>query len=325
MKAVIISRSGGPEVLEVKERPTPKPGPGEVRIRVAAAGVNRPDVIQRQGKYPAPSGVPADIPGLEVAGVVDAIGPGTDRWKVSDQICALVAGGGYAEFVSVPGEQCLPVPEGMTFPEAASLPETYFTVWTNVFQRCNFREGERVLVHGGTSGIGVAAIQMISSSGGTVIVTAGTDEKCRFCEALGAKRAINYRTENFEDVIRETFGGVDIILDMIGGDYTPMNLNCLNTEGRLAIINAMRGREGNVDLMRIMVKRLVVTGSTLRARDKEFKYQIASELEASIWPLFKKGLIKPVVYKTFSMNDAAEAHNLMESSRHIGKIVLLME
>ena len=322
MRAVVITSPGDPDVLRIEERPAPIPGGGEVLIRVGAAGVNRPDVIQRQGRYPAPPGVPDDIPGLEVAGIIEATGDEVQRWKPGDRVCALVAGGGYAEYVSVPAVQCLPVPDGWDMIMAASVPETFFTVWTNVFQRCGFKQGESVLVHGGTSGIGVAAIQMVKAMGGRVAVTAGTEEKCRFAEGLGADRAINYREEDFEGAVREEFGGVDIILDMIGGDYAPKNIRCLNEEGRIAIINAMGGREATVDLMRIMVKRLIVTGSTLRSRNAEFKGKIASELEAHIWPLIQEAHIKPVIYKTFPLEEAAEAHRLMESGRHIGKIVL---
>ncbi|MCA6074732.1 NAD(P)H-quinone oxidoreductase [Fulvivirga sedimenti] len=324
MKAVVISEPGGPDVLELRDAPLPDPGPGEVRIRVYAAGVNRPDVIQRQGRYPAPPGVPADIPGLEVAGVVDMVGKDAPRWKVGDRVCALLAGGGYAEYVTVPSGQCLPVPANWDFIQAASVPETFFTVWANIFQRGHFQKGETVLVHGGSSGIGVAAIQMISTMGGKIIITAGTDEKCAFCKRLGADRSINYRTEDFESVIREEFGGVDIILDMIGGDYTPKNLNCLREEGRLIIINAMNGRQAEVDLMRVMVKRLTITGSTLRVRSPEFKQRIAEELESNIWPLMADGSIKPVVFRTFSFGNALSAHKLMETSEHMGKIVLEM-
>ncbi len=323
MKAVIISRPGDPEVLVIREMPMPEPGKGEVRIRVHAAGVNRPDIIQRQGRYPAPPGVPADIPGLEVAGVIDAIGDDTSRWKTGDRVCALLAGGGYAEYVTVPGVQCLPVPDGWDFTEAASIPETFFTVWTNIFQRGSFKRGELVLVHGGSSGIGVAAIQMITAMGGRVIVTAGSDEKCEFCSQLGAARSINYRTEDFESVIREEFKGVNIILDMIGGDYTPKNLNSLRDDGRLVIINAMNGREAPVDLMRVMVKRLTITGSTLRVRSPHFKHRIAQELEKNVWPLISEGKIHPVIFQTFPFEQAASAHSLMESSYHRGKIVLV--
>lgn len=324
MQAIIFNEPGSPEVLVSESRPLPDPGRGEVRIRILAAGVNRPDIIQRQGKYPAPPGVPADIPGLEVAGIIDHTGEGVTRWQAGDAVCALVAGGGYAEYVIAPEAQCLPIPEGLSMAEAATLPETFFTVWSNVFDRGNFSPGESVLIHGGTSGIGVAGIQMIKGMGGKVIVTAGTEEKCQLCLELGADHAINYRKEDFAQIIRDT-GGVDIILDMIGGDYTPKNISCLNTEGRLIIINAMNGRMGEVDLMRVMVKRLTITGSTLRAREVEFKGEIARQLEKNIWPMLENKTIRPVVFATFSLRDAAYAHHLMESGEHMGKIVLLAE
>ena len=322
MKAIVISESGGPDVLKLEDRPVPEVGDDEVLIKVKAAGINRPDVIHRQGKYPAPPGVPPDIPGLEVAGIIAEIGMNVVRWKIGDPVCALLAGGGYADYVSVPALQCLPVPRNLSFAEAASLPETFFTVWTNIFQKGNFKSGEKVLVHGGSSGIGVAAIQMISAMGGTVIVTAGTPEKCKACEELGAIRAVNYREEDFEEVVKNEVGGVDIVLDMVGGEYTQKNLNCLNTEGRLVIINAMNGRVAEVDLMRIMVKRLIVTGSTLRARDPQFKHTIARDLEKFIWPILESGKIKPVVFRKYPLSEAVNAHRLMEEGSHIGKIIL---
>ncbi len=324
MQSIIIKEAGGPEVLVQASRPMPEPGSSEVRVRVMAAGVNRPDIFQRQGKYPSPPGVPSDIPGLEVAGIIDQVGDEVNRCAVGDAVCALVAGGGYAEYVVVPDVQCLPVPRGLSMEEAATLPETFFTVWSNVFDRAGFKAGESVLIHGGTSGIGVAGIQMIKAMGGKVMVTAGTDEKCSLCLDLGADIAINYRQEDFSEIIRE-HGGVDIILDMIGGDYTPKNLNALKADGRLVIINAMNGKMGEVDLMRVMVKRLTITGSTLRAREIPFKGAIANQLEKNIWPFLENGTIRPVVFATFSLRDAAYAHRLMESGEHMGKIVLLVE
>lgn len=326
MKAIIISRPGGPQVLKPADRPIPEIKNNEVLIKVKAAGVNRPDVIQRLGKYPAPKGVPADIPGLEVAGIIEKTDPGEKRWKKGDQVCALLGGGGYAEYVNVPSGQCLPIAEGLTFAEAASLPETFFTVWTNIFDRAQFKKGNCVLIHGGTSGIGVAAIQMVTAMGGKAYTTAGTAEKCAFAEKLGAIKAINYKKADFEAVIKKLEpAGIDIILDMIGGSYTAKNIELLKTEGKLVMINAMQGSEASVDLKKIMKKRLIVTGSTLRTRDVNFKHLIAQSLEKHIWPLLKEGKIKPVIYKTFPLEKAAEAHKLMESSKHIGKIVLLME
>lgn len=324
MKAIVISAPGGPEVLRLADRGIPEVTEQDVLIEVHAAGVNRPDVSQRKGNYPPPPDAPPDIPGLEVAGVVARVGQGVKRWQAGDRVCALVSGGGYAEYAIAPEGQCLPVPEGLGFAEAASLPETYFTVWSNVFDRGQLKKGESLLVHGGSSGIGVTAIQCGRAFGAKVFVTAGTEEKCRFCEQLGADRAINYREEKFRDVILAVTGnrGVDVVLDMIGGDYTPDNIDVLADEGRLVLINFMRGSETNIRLAPIMRKRLVITGSTLRPRDRDFKRDIALKLEANIWPLLSSGDIKPVVYKTFPMANAGEAHALMESSRHIGKIVL---
>jgi NADPH2:quinone reductase len=324
MKAIIITQSGGPEVLQIVERPQPSPSAGEVLIKVSAAGINRPDVAQRKGSYPPPPGAPQGIPGLEVAGVIEAIGNDVTRWQVGARVCALVIGGGYAEYCVAPEGQCLPVPSNLNFIEAASLPETFFTVWSNVFDRANLQPGESLLAHGGSSGIGVTAIQMAKALGNTVYVTAGSDDKCAFCENLGAAKAINYKTQNFtEEIGRLTNGkGVDVILDMIGGDYTPGNLQCLANEGRLVMINSMKGKNVEVDLSVVMRKRLVITGSMLRSRDVAFKSAIARKLEEHIWPLLASGKIKPVIYKVFEADDAAKAHELMESSEHIGKIVL---
>jgi len=324
MKAVIITRPGGPEVLAIAERPKPVCGIGEVLVKVAAAGVNRPDVAQRKGHYPPPAGAPQDIPGLEIAGTVVATGANVSRWKIGDKVCALVVGGGYAEYCNVPEGQCLPVPDNLTFTEVASLPETFFTVWSNVFDRGNLKNGESLMVHGGSSGIGVAAIQMATALGSTVYVTAGSDEKCRFCEALGAAKAINYKTENFADAIKQVTNGkgVDVILDMIGGDYTALNIQSLAADGRLVLINMMMGKNVQIDLSQIMAKRLTITGSTLRSRDISFKSDIARNLDWIIWPLLESGEIKPVINAVFPAEKAADAHRLMESSEHIGKIVI---
>jgi NADPH2:quinone reductase len=324
MKAIIITQPGGPEVLQIAERPIPAYAADEVLVKVAAAGVNRPDVSQRKGSYPPPPGAPQDIPGLEIAGTIIQKGAKVTRWKIGDKVCALVFGGGYAEYCNVPEGQCLPIPGNLSFTEAASLPETFFTVWSNVFDRGNLKNSESLLVHGGSSGIGVAAIQMAKALGYTVYVTAGSAEKCRFCEALGATKAINYKTENFAEVINKLTNGkgVDVILDMIGGDYTSGNIRSLADDGRLVMINTMKGKDVQVDLSLIMRKRLTITGSTLRARDTSFKTTIAQNLEKTIWPLLTAGKIKPVINSVFPADKAAEAHRLMESSEHIGKIVL---
>jgi NADPH2:quinone reductase len=324
MKAIVITQPGGPEVLQMAERPKPQCAPAEVLIKVAAAGINRPDVYQRKGNYPPPEGAPADIPGLEIAGVIAETGASVSRWKRGDKVCALVTGGGYAEYCNVPAGQCLPIPGNLSFTEAASLPETFFTVWTNVFDRGRLKNGETLLVQGGSGGIGVAAIQMASALGHTVYTTAGTPEKCRFCEELGAAKAINYKMEIFAEVINQITGGkgIDVILDMIGGDYMPGNIQSLAEEGRLVIINAMKGKDGQVDLSEVMRKRLIITGSMLRPREVAFKAAIAGNLEKTIWPLLASGKIKPVINAVFPAEKAADAHRLMESGDHIGKIVL---
>jgi NADPH2:quinone reductase len=323
MKAVIILKPGGPDVLKLEDRPVPKPSAREVLVKVFAAGVNRPDVAQRKGNYPPPAGAPPDIPGLEIAGVIEATGKNCRRWKAGDKVCALIAGGGYAEFCVVPEGQCLPIPDNLTFTEAASLPETFFTVWSNVFDRGKLTTDETLLIHGGSSGVGVAAIQMAKAFGASVYVTAGSQEKCAFCEKLGADKAINYKTENFKEVLRSIESkGVDVILDMVGGNYTPDNLEILAEDGRLVLINFMKGDETTVRLSQIMRKRLTITGSTLRARDTSFKATIAADLEKIVWPWLNSGRVKPVVYKIFPLEKANEAHQLMETSEHIGKIVL---
>ncbi|WP_184545022.1 NAD(P)H-quinone oxidoreductase [Mucilaginibacter sp. FT3.2] len=327
MKAVIITQPGGPDVLQLADRPQPTYADNEVLIRVMAAGVNRPDIFQRKGNYPPPAGAPQDIPGLEIAGIVVAIGATVTHLMVGDKVCALVIGGGYAQYCNAPEEQCLPIPDNLSFAEAASLPETIFTVWSNVFDRAGLKDGETLLVHGGSSGIGVTAIQMATALGHTVYVTAGSDDKCSFCEALGAAKAINYKTENFAEVIPQITGGkgVDVILDMIGGDYTTGNIKSLAVEGRLVLINAMNGNNVQVDLAQVMRKRLVITGSMLRSREIEFKAAIAHKLKNVIWPLLVSGDIKPVIHSVFLAGQAAQAHRLMESSAHIGKIILNFE
>ncbi|WP_317193208.1 NAD(P)H-quinone oxidoreductase [Mucilaginibacter segetis] len=324
MNTIVITQPGDPKVLQLEERPVPDYTDTEVLVKVEAAGINRPDVFQRKGNYPPPPGAPIDIPGLELAGIVTAAGSKVKRWKIGDKVCALVYGGAYAEFCNVPEGQCLPVPPNLSFAEAASLPETFFTVWSNVFDRGKLQPGESLLVHGGSSGIGVAAIQMAKASGCTVYVTAGTDDKCAFCENLGADKAINYNKQNFADLISMLTNGrgVNVILDMVGGDYTPLNIQSLADDGRLVMINTIKGKQVQVDMSAVMRRRLTITGSTLRARSTVFKTAIARKLEENIWPHITSGKIKPVVYKTFAAAQAAEAHQLMENSTHMGKIVL---
>ncbi len=323
MKAVAISLPGPSDVLTLVERPRPSCGSGQVLIRVAAAGLNRADIIQREGRYPAPAHVAPDIPGLEVAGTVAECGAGVTRWKTDDAVCALLAGGGYAEFVAVDAGHCLPVPAGWSLTEAAGLPEAAFTVWHNVFQRGRLQPGENLLVHGGSSGIGMTAIQLGAAIGARVWATAGTEEKCRACVGAGAGRGINYHTEDFEAVLKAD--GMDVILDMIGGDYVPRNLRLLRPEGRLVFINSIQGQRAEFGPLDVMARRLTITGSTLRARDATFKTALASEVERHVWPLIAAGKLRPTVFATFPLNQAAEAHRLMESSRHIGKIVLQIE
>ena len=323
MRAIIITKPGGPEVLQARDRPVPEPGEGEVLIKVSAAGVNRPDVAQRKGHYPPPPGASPDIPGLEVAGIVEKLGKNCSALKVGDKVCALLTGGGYAEYCVAPEGQCLQFPENLSFVEAASLPETFFTVWSNVFERGNLKPGEKILIHGGSSGIGVAAIQMAKAWNTTVYVTAGSKEKCIFCEQLGATKAINYNQENFKLQLKALEPkGIDVILDMIGGDYTPDNLEILAEEGRLVLINMMKGDETTIRLSQVMRKRLTITGSTLRARNTSFKAAVASSLKKFVWPWLQSGIVKPIVYETFPLEKASDAHQLMESSRHIGKIIL---
>lgn len=323
MNAIEITQPGGAEVLQSCQRSKPQPKQGEVLIRVHAAGVNRPDVLQRLGHYPVPEGA-SDLPGLEVAGeIVEGDLEGTP-FRIGDMVCALVQGGGYAEYCAAPVQQCLPLPRGLSPVEAASLPETFFTVWSNVFDRARLTAGETLLVQGGSSGIGVTAIQIAAALGHTVFVTAGTEEKCRACEGLGAKRGINYRDEDFVEVVKsETAGkGVDVILDMVAGSYATRELDCLADDGRLVIIALLGGAKAQLDLAQVLRRRLTITGSTLRPRPVAFKAAIAEKLKTHVWPLLESGRIKPVIYREFPLDQAAEAHRLMESSAHVGKIVL---
>src|SRR2546426_4898726 len=323
MKAVEISTPGAPEVLKIAERPVPVPKPNEILIKVAAAGVNRPDVMQRLGKYPVPPDA-SDLPGLEVAGEVVALGSSAKTFKPGDKVCALVHGGGYAEYCVAPEVQAVPVPKGLSMVEAASLPETFFTVWGNVYDRGRLAPGESLLVQGGTSGIGVTAIQMARATGNRVFATAGSDEKCAACVRLGAEKAINYRTQDFAAEIKAaTRGkGVHVILDMVGGDYVPRELKILADEGRLVFIAFLGGHKTELDVNELMRRRLTITGSTLRPRPVEFKGYVARNLREKIWPLIEAGKIKPQIYKTFPLAKASEAHRLMETSEHIGKLVL---
>jgi putative PIG3 family NAD(P)H quinone oxidoreductase len=323
MRAIDPAHPGGPEVLQLVERPVPEPGAGEVLIRVQAAGVNRPDVMQRMGLYPPPRGAPT-ILGLEVAGMIEAVGEGVDLLAMGQPVCALVSGGGYAQFCAAPLGQCLPVPEALSMVEAAAMPETLFTVWHNLFQRAYVREGETVLVHGGTSGIGTMAILLAKLFDIRIMVTAGSDEKCARAVEIGADHAVNYRTQDFaEEVKTFTRGrGVDAVLDMVGGDYVPRNLACLAEDGRHVSIAAQRGPKAEIVLWQVMSRRLTLTGSTLRARSTEFKSLLAQEIERNVWPEVEQGRLKPVIDAVFPLNRAAEAHRRMESSEHVGKIVL---
>ena len=326
MKTVEISAFGAPEVLRLAERPSPVAAAGELLIRVSASGINRPDVLQRTGNYPVPPGA-SDIPGLEVAGVVvsgDEVAMASAGFKVGDRVCALVAGGGYAELCVAPVGQCLPVPKGLTDIEAASLPETFFTVWSNVFERAYLAKGETLLIQGGSSGIGVTAIQIAKALGATVIVTAGSDEKRAACLALGADHAVNYKVTDFsEEVQKITAGkGVNVILDMVAGSYVAREIECMAEDGRLVIIAVQGGIKAEFNAGLVLRKRLTITGSTLRPRSLEFKTAIAKALKEKVWPLLESGAIKPVIHSTFAAVDAAKAHALMESNQHIGKIVL---
>ena len=323
MTAIEITQPGPPDVLRETERPVPQPAAGEVLIRVEAAGVNRPDVLQRLGQYPPPPGA-SDIPGLEIAGVIAAMDASVSRWHVGDRVCALVSGGGYAEYCVAPAVQCLPIPGDMDVSVAAAIPETFFTVWTNLFRRGQLRSGERVLIHGGSSGIGTTAIQLAHALGSIVFATAGSEEKCEACRRLGARLAINYRTADFvEEVGRETGGaGVDVVLDIIGADYFAKNIECLALDGRLIQIGLLGGARTSIDLGRIMRRRLTVTGSTLRIRTVAEKGAMARDLETHVWPLLSPGQVRPVLDRIFPLKAAAEAHRRMEAGAHIGKIVL---
>jgi len=321
MRAVEITKPGGPEVLQPADRPHPVPRENEILVKVAAAGVNRPDVLQRTGNYPVPPDA-SDLPGLEIAGEV--VGGSTKQFKVGDKVCALVAGGGYAEYCVAPEVQALPVPKGLTLVQAASLPETFFTVWSNVYDRGRLAPGETLLVQGGSSGIGVTAIQMAAATGNRVFATAGSDEKCAACVRLGADKAFNYKARDWSAGVLEVTGGkgVNVILDMVGGDYVPRELKCLADDGRLVFIAYLRGPKTELNIDTVMRRRLTISGSTLRPRPVEFKGAIARSLREKIWPLIEAGRIKPEIYKTFPLERAADAHRLMETSQHIGKIVL---
>jgi len=324
MRTVVMSGPGGPEVLGVGVRPTPEPGAGDLLVRVEAAGVNRPDLMQRQGKYPPPAGA-SDILGLELAGTVERVGAGASRWTPGDRVCALVAGGAYAEYCVVPEPQALPIPSGLDPVHAAAVPETYFTVWTNLFERGRLQQGERVLVHGGTSGIGTTAIQLGRAFGARVLATAGSASKCAACERLGAE-AINYRTTDFVEAVRDLTGGagVDVILDIVGGSYLARNLECLAKDGRLVQIGLQGGSKTEINLSTLMQRRLTLTGSTLRPRTVEEKGAIARALEASVWPLLADGTVKPQVHSVYPMERAADAHRALESGEVIGKVVLTL-
>ncbi|SHE86975.1 NADPH2:quinone reductase [Microbulbifer donghaiensis] len=323
MRYIDLPEHGGPEVMQLAEREKPQPAAGEVLIKVAAAGVNRPDIVQRMGYYPPPPGA-SPIMGLEVAGEIVAVGDGVERWKEGDTVCALANGGGYAEYVAVPASQCLPVPKGLSLVEAAALPETFFTVWSNVFDRAGLKAGEILLVHGGSSGIGTTAIQLAHNFGVRVFATAGSAEKCAACEALGAEKAINYKTEDYVEVVREATGGhgADVILDMVGGDYIDRNIQVAAKDGRIVNIAYLQGASVQVNMLPVMLKRLTLTGSTLRPQSLQVKAAIANALEEKVWPLIAEGKIRPHIAATFPLENVADAHRLMESSNHIGKIVL---
>jgi putative PIG3 family NAD(P)H quinone oxidoreductase len=326
MIAIAINRPGGPEVLQPIELPVPQPARREVLIRVAAAGVNRPDLMQREGKYPPPPGA-TDIPGLEISGTVVACGLEVERWREGDNVCALVSGGGYAEYCVAPAVQCLPMPSALDLVSAGAVPETFFTVWTNVFERGHLRAGETFLVHGGSSGIGTTAIQIARAFGARVFATAGSEEKCAACEKLGAERAVNYKTEDFVAVLATATDGrgVDVILDMVGGEYFRRNIDLLALEGRLLQIAMLHGNSADLNLVRLLRQRLTITGSTLRSRTVQEKGAIANALERAVWPLVESGSVRPVIHAKFPLTHAAEAHRVMEAGQHIGKLVLLTD
>lgn len=325
MRAINISQPGGPEVLQISDQQIPTCKPGEVLIKVYAAGVNRPDTLQRSGNYPVPPGA-SPLPGLEIAGEIVEGDFANTTWKKGDQVCALVQGGGYAEYCTAPAATCLPIPLGLSMVEAASLPETCFTFWSNVFDRGHLSGDETFLIQGGTSGIGVTAIQIAAAFGHRVFATAGSDEKCRACESLGAERGINYRNEDFVKLVKGATGGkgVDVILDMVAGEYIQRELNCLADDGRLVFIAMLGGSKAPINFGQVLLRRLTITGSTLRPRPVPFKAAIAARLRDKVWPLIDAGKVKPVIYKTFPLEEAAQAHTLMESSAHIGKIVLTL-
>jgi putative PIG3 family NAD(P)H quinone oxidoreductase len=323
MIAIEISRFGDPDVLVPVERPRPTPAAGEVLIEVAAAGVNRPDLMQRRGGYPPPRGA-SDIPGLEVAGTIAEVGPEVQQWNVGDRVCALLAGGGYAEYCTAPALQCLPLPRGLDMTASAAVPETFFTVWDNVFERGRLQPHESILIHGGSSGIGTTAIQLAWVRGSRVFATAGSATKCAACEQLGAERAINYREADFVTVVKELTDrrGVDVVLDMVAGDYLPRNVDVLATEGRLVVIGLQGGATGQLNLVPLLRRRLTITASVLRSRSVAEKGLVAEAVKANVWPLLESGAVKPIIYRTFPLRAAAEAHRLLESSEHIGKVVL---
>jgi NADPH:quinone reductase len=323
MKAIEIATPGGPEQLRLTTRPMPEPGDGEVLIRVAAAGVNRPDVAQRQGHYPPPPGA-SDLPGLEVAGTVTTLGPNVTGISVGDEVTALLSGGGYAEYATAAAPLCLPIPAGLSMTEAAALPETYFTVWTNLFERGGCKTGDNVLIHGGTSGIGTTAIQLAAAFGARVFATAGTHAKARFCESLGAARGIDYRTEDFVEIVKSATDGkgADLILDMVAGTYVQRNIEAAAVEGRIVVIAVLGGARAEIMMNKIMVKRLTLTGSTLRPRTIAQKAAVAEGVRRNVWPLLAARRVRPIIHATFPLAEAAEAHRLMETSNHIGKIML---
>jgi len=326
MLTIEIKTPGGPEALVPADRPVPPIGPGEVLVKVAAAGVNRPDVLQRQGRYPPPPGV-TDIPGLEIAGTIEKVDSAVTAWHVGDRVCALVSGGGYAEFCAVPAPQCLPIPRGLDVTHAAAIPETTFTVWTNVFERGRLAAGESILIHGGSSGIGTTAIQLARASGARVFATAGSAEKCAACESLGAERCVNYRETDFVTAIKAATNGrgVDVVLDMVAGDYVQRNIEVLAMDGRLVMIGRQGGVKSEIDIMPILRKRLTLTGSTLRTRSVEEKGALARAVHQHVWPLFESGAVRVIVHQTFPLRDAAAAHRVMESSAHVGKLVLQVQ
>jgi putative PIG3 family NAD(P)H quinone oxidoreductase len=322
MRAIAVTEPGGPEGMVVAEHPVPELHPGQLLVKVAAAGVNRADCMQRRGDYPPPPGV-SEVLGLEVSGTVAVLGKGVSGWQVGDSVCALLAGGGYAEYCAVPAPQCLPIPAGVGLVDAAALPEVALTVWTNVFERGGLMPGETLLVHGGSSGIGTMAIQLGSALGATVFVTAGSTEKCDACVELGAARAFNYKEVDFVEAIRSVTGGVDVVLDMVGGPYLDSNLGLLNLDGRLVIIALMGGARAEINLATLMRRRLIVTGTTLRARTIEQKGAVVDAVHARVWPLIESGRVRPVIYRRLPWSEAAEAHRVMEASTHIGKLLLV--